>query len=128
MKSKTWFGLAMAGMLGALAWGAMPSSVAAADQAAPACGSKDNPCPMQKWMKANLGAALAGNDLQALAKSLDKSATFSPDPSWEWAAIAKAGADAARKGDVAGAKASCKTCHDKYKDSYKSKFRTKAVN
>jgi len=128
MTNKTWFGLLLAGVLGAVAWGALPSSVAAAGETAPACGSKENPCPLQKWMKGTLGAALAGNDLQALAKSLDKSASFSPDPSWEWAAIAKAGADAARKGDVAGAKASCKSCHDKYKDSYKSNFRTKAVN
>ncbi|WP_394838994.1 hypothetical protein LVJ94_19070 [Pendulispora rubella] len=127
MKNKTWFGLLLAGVLGMAAWGAWPSSVMA-EEAHPTCGSKDNPCPLQKWMKGTLGAALAGNDLPALAKALDKSATFSPDPSWEWGTIAKAGADAARKGDVAGAKASCKACHDKYKDSYKSKFRTKAVN
>ncbi|WP_394829754.1 hypothetical protein [Pendulispora albinea] len=128
--NKTVLGLVAAVMMGTVAWGAgslvFPSTARAGD--APACGSKDNPCPLQKWMRVNMGPALAANDLPALAKVLDKSGGLSPDPSWEWAAIAKAGGDAARKGDLAGAKASCKSCHDKYKESYKTKFRTKAVN
>jgi len=127
MKNRTWFGLLAAAVVGAVTLGAVPSSALAGDAAA-TCGTKENPCPLQKWMKGNMGVALAGNDLPALAKALDKAATLSPDPSWEWASIAKTGAEAARKGDIAGAKASCKTCHDKYKDPYKSQFRTKAVN
>jgi len=123
---KTAFGLLAAVMVGAFTWGALPSAAQAGDAAA--CGTKENPCPLQKWMRANMGPALAGNDLPALAKVLDKTGGLSPDPSWEWGAIAKAGADAARKGDLAGAKTSCKTCHDKYKDSYKTQFRTKTVN
>ena len=79
-------------------------------------------------MRANMGPALASNDMPNLAKALDKAVTLSPDASWEWSKIAKDGADAARKGDLPATKAACKTCHDKYKDSYKSKFRTKAVN
>ncbi len=104
--------------------GAAPTSALADDAT---CGTKENPCPLQKWMRANMGAAMAAGDLPTLAKSLDKAATMSPDPSWTWAAIAKTGADAARKGDTAGAKASCKSCHDAYKDKYKAQFRTKAV-
>ncbi len=126
MKSKAWVGLMAMLMVGAASMGALPSAASA--DSAPACGTKDNPCPLQKWMRANMGPALASADLATLAKSLDKAATFSPDPSWDWSKIAKDGADAARKGDLAATKASCKTCHDKYKDSYKSKFRTKAVN
>lgn len=111
-------------LLGSAVFAGVPSSASADDAV---CGSKENPCPLQKWMRANIGAALAAGDLPTLAKSLDKAATLSPDPSWNWAAIAKAGADAARKGDLAGAKASCKSCHDSFKDKYKAQFRAKAV-
>lgn len=110
-------------MFGALIFASAPGSASAED----ACGSKENPCPLQKWMRANMGPAMASKDLPALAKALEKSASLSPDASWEWASMAKAGAEAAKKGDFAGAKASCKTCHDKYKDAYKEKFRAKAV-
>ncbi len=73
-----------------------------------ACGTKANP---------NAG----------LAAALDKVAATNPDPSWTtWTTIAKQGADAARKGDVAGAKASCKGCHDGYKAKYKAQYRMKA--
>ena len=111
--------------MGALAISVAPAQAAAQDNA---CGTKENPCPLQKWMRANMGPAMAASDLPGLTKALEKAATFAPDPSWEWASIAKAGAEAAKKGDLAGVKASCKSCHDKYKDPYKSKFRTKAVN
>ena len=91
------------------------------------CGTKENPCPLQKWMRSNMGAALAANDLPALAKALDHAVTLSPDPSWNWSALAKEGADAAKKGDLAGAKASCKKCHDAFKDKYKAQFRTRPI-
>jgi hypothetical protein len=101
-------------------------SNAMADGAAGECGSKENPCPLQKWMRANLATALASGDTAALASNLKKVAATSPDKAWTWSKLATDGADAAAKGDLAGAKASCKTCHDAYKDQYKAKFRTKA--
>jgi hypothetical protein len=120
--SRSWAVL-LAGVVGAAALASLPA-IASADDA---CGSKDNPCPLQKWMRANMGPALANGDMPGLAKALDQAVAFSPDPSWAWAKIAKDGADAARKGDAAGAKASCKACHDAHKDKYKAQFRTKAV-
>jgi hypothetical protein len=124
MKSRTWLFVFTGIIVSALAISAAPGSAQADD----ACGSKENPCPLQKWMKANMGPAMAASDMPALEKALTKAGSFSPDPSWEWASIAKAGAEAAKKGDTAGVKASCKSCHDKYKDQYKSKFRTKPVS
>jgi hypothetical protein len=111
---------------------ALAASVAfvtpASADGAPACGDKKNPCPMQKWMQDNIGAQMADGNLAGVATGLDKAATMSPDPSWtEWAKMSKDGADAARKGDKAGAKASCKSCHDKYKQAYKDKYRTRPV-
>ncbi|HEX4515592.1 MAG TPA: hypothetical protein VH054_18725, partial [Polyangiaceae bacterium] len=87
--------------------------------------------PLQKWMQDNVGSKLADGNLDAVATSLDKVATMSPDPAWtDWAKFAKDGAAAARKGGDAGtlgAKQACKACHDKYKSDYKTRFRTKAV-
>ena len=120
----SWVVLFAGVVIGSAVLAGVPSAASADDAT---CGSKENPCPLQKWMRANMGAALAAGDLPTLAKSLDKTAALSPDPSWTWTAIAKAGADAARKGDTAGAKAACKGCHDAYKDKYKSQFRARAV-
>ena len=108
----------------ACAFASTMTSRVSADPAA-ACGSKENPCPLQKWMRANMGAALAANDLASLAQSLDKIASASPDASWTWTAIAKKGAQAARGGDLKAVKAACKSCHDAYKEPYKATYRTK---
>jgi hypothetical protein len=124
--------ISMALLLGAMSFGAafafVPSRADAQDAS---CGSKTNPCPLQKWMQDNVGSKLADGNLDAVANSLDKVATMSPDASWtDWAKFAKDGAAAARKGGDAGtqgAKQACKACHDKYKNDYKTRFRTKAV-
>src|ERR1700724_724782 len=70
-----------------------------------------------KWMKPNMGAPLAGQDFDALSKSLTL-VSPKPPPSGSypnWASIAKDGAAAAAKQDIKGVKASCKACHDAYK-------------
>jgi hypothetical protein len=79
-------------------------------------------------MRTYVGTPMQSKDLASVAAGLDKAADLVKDPGFpEWAALSKAGAEAARKGDVAATKASCKDCHDKYKDAYKAKLRTKAV-
>jgi hypothetical protein len=107
---------------------ALAPTLASADDT---CGSKANPCPLQKWMQDNIGSKMVDNNLAAVATSLDKLATMTPDPTWtDWAKFAKDGATAARQGGDAGtlgAKASCKSCHDKFKSDYKTKFRTRPV-
>jgi hypothetical protein len=117
--------------LGVLLFGVSASVLPRAASADEACGSRTNPCPLQKWMQDNVGSKLSDGNLDAVATSLDKVATISPDPTWtDWAKFAKDGAAAARKGGDAGtqgAKSACKSCHDKYKSDYKTKFRTRAV-
>lgn len=101
---------------------AAPKSSAgtAATAAAAECGTKPLPdCPLQAWMKANTNPAIAANDLPALATALDKTAGFAPAGYGNWASIAKDGAKAAKAGDMTAAKASCRTCHDQYKDKFK---------
>lgn len=115
-------------ILFAAAIAVVPSASAQVDAS---CGSKTNPCPLQKWMQDNMGSKMMDGNLAVVAASFDKVATINPDASWsDWSKIAKDGADAARKGGdegTRGAKAACKACHDKYKNDYKLKFRTKAV-
>ena len=114
-------------VFGAAVVGALPMTATKASADDAACGTKDNPCPLQKWMRSNMGPALANNDMPGLAKALDHAAGLAPDASWTWAKIAKDGAEAARKGDVGGAKSACKSCHDAYKDKYKAEFRARPV-
>jgi hypothetical protein len=107
-----------------------PRSVLADDAgAAASCGTSDNPCPLQKWMRANMGTPLASGDTDALGKAFDRVATLSPDPGWAgWTQSASAGSTAAKGKDMAGVKAACKTCHDGFKDKYKTQFRPRPVN
>jgi hypothetical protein len=119
-------GAALAACLGAVTLCFAPE-VASADGAT--CGATGQPpCPLQKWMRANLGAASTNGDAAGLATGLTKTAALNPDPSWtDWVKISNDGAAAAGKGDIAGAKASCNSCHQKYKADYKAKYRMKAV-
>jgi hypothetical protein len=105
------------------------SGAAATASAAPLeCGTKPLPdCPLQAWMKANTNPPVAANDLPALATALDKTASFAPAGYTNWASIAKDGAKAAKAGDMTAAKASCRTCHDQYKDKYKKEMRARKI-
>jgi hypothetical protein len=83
--------------------------------------------PLGKWMKPNIGTPLAGQDFATLQKNLEFVSTKVPSAAYDkWAEISKAGAAAAAKQDLKGVKASCKTCHDSYKEKYKTEFATKA--
>lgn len=116
---------------GAVAAGALLQPSARADDAK--CGAKGQPsCPLQGWMEKNMDPATEKNDLKALAAAFEKVAGWAPDASWNsgdtsWQAIAKEGAALANKGDMAGAKKQCKSCHKAWRDKYKASFRTKPV-
>jgi len=107
--------------------GATPVASGSAGAAA-TCGTKPLPdCPLQAWMKANTNPAIAAQDFPGLATALDKVATFAPPGYTNWASIAKDGAKAARASDMTATKASCRTCHDQYKDKYKKELRTRKI-
>jgi cytochrome c553 len=83
----------------------------------------DPKTPLGKWMKPNMGAPLAGEDYDALKKSLDLVASKAPKGDYpQWSAMATAGSAAAAKQDLKAVKASCKQCHDAYKDKYIKDF------
>jgi hypothetical protein len=102
-------------------------------QAGEACGEKGQPsCPLQGWMEKNMDPASEAGDTKALATAFEKAAGFAPDPKWNdgdtgWSKIAKDGAAAASKGDLAAAKKECKACHKAWRDKYKQTYRMKPV-
>jgi hypothetical protein len=105
-----------------------PAISGSAAATAPACGTKPLPdCPLQAWMKANTNPAIASQDFPGLATALDKAATFAPAGYTNWASIAKDGAKAARASDMTATKASCRTCHDQYKEKYKKELRGRKI-
>jgi hypothetical protein len=96
----------------------------------PACGTKPLPdCPTQAWMKANMNPSVSAADFPALATALDKAATLGPPGYTNWVSIAKDGAKAARAQDMTATKASCRTCHEQYKEKFKkdTAARTKKI-
>jgi hypothetical protein len=128
MKQTVWAMVIGAGLLGLAYAGSLPSA-----QADAACGGKgQTPCPLQGWMEKEMDPLVEKSDTKGLAAAFEKVAKFSPDPKWNtgdpnWAAISKAGAEAAKKGDLAAAKAQCKSCHKAFREKYKTSFRTTAL-
>lgn len=98
-----------------------------------ACGEDGQPpCPLQAWMERNMQPPTENQDLPALQRALEQSADMAPDPSWNrgskaWNKIARDGAAAAAAGDFAGARQSCKGCHQAWRDQYKRDHRTRPV-
>jgi hypothetical protein len=74
-----------------------------------------------------MAPAAASGDGAMLAKALDKVAAHSPPNLFLWTSIAREGAAKARAGDIDGAKASCKTCHEQYKARYKTETRDRKL-
>ncbi len=70
-----------------------------------------------------MAPAAASGDADDLAKAFDYVATRGPASMGAWATIAKEGASRAKAGNVDGAKAACKACHDQYKARYKAEVR-----
>lgn len=88
------------------------------------CGAKgQKACPMQGWMKGVMGPHTSAGDTEKMAKDLAYIAAKPPPGMGSWVAISNEGAAKAKAGDLDGAKASCKKCHDLYKDKYKNTMR-----
>jgi hypothetical protein len=88
------------------------------------CGSKgQKACPMQGWMKGVMARAVASGDGAKIASALDTIAAKPVAGYDQWSAVAADGAAKARAGDIDGAKASCKKCHQLYQKKYKQTLR-----
>jgi hypothetical protein len=85
-------------------------------------------CPLARWMRVNMAAKLADNDMDALAQGLEKAAKLAPDSAWSsWGTLAMSGAAAARRGDIGGARRACKGCHDAWREGYRARYRLRPV-
>lgn len=89
-----------------------------------ACGTKADPCPMQRFMH---GAMETAHTPDTLTAAFTRVAGMSPDPAWAWVAIATRGADLANAGDVGGAKGQCQACHDAYRERYRALHRMRKL-
>ena len=89
-------------------------------------GGGQRPCPMQIWMKTVMADASSSGDGERLAKALTYAADHAPPGYAGWSAIASQGAERARAGEVDAAKASCRQCHEAYKENYQAAMRDRA--
>lgn len=104
---------------------APPDAVPAAPAGSAAgCGTKAEPCPMQRFMH---GAMETAHTPDTLTAAFTRVAGMSPEPEWAWVAIATRGADLANAGDIAGAKGQCKACHDAYREAYRARHRARKL-
>jgi len=102
------------------------------DEAQPLDNDCNGPCPLHDWMEKNVQAAVEDGNTRALSKALKRAAEFAPDPSWNagphaWRTISLAGAEKAAAGDMPGARASCKGCHQAWRKQYKAQYRARPV-
>jgi hypothetical protein len=91
------------------------------------CGPKSELCPLQRLMRDDIANAVVANDGARLAAALDRVTAVSPEPSWGWATISRAGAAAARAGDLGAARQACAKCHEDYKARWRESYRTRMV-
>jgi cytochrome c553 len=98
--------------------------VAAALSALPASAAD----PALKHVMKKMQSAQTAGDLAALAPLFAQTKAKKPaDPAFAaWDAIADRGKAAADKGDLAGAKATCRECHHEYKEKYRDHYGSKA--
>ena len=78
-------------------------------------------------MKSNANPPVMSGNLPALAVALEKMQAFAPPGYTNWVSISKDGAAAAKSGDLAAAKQSCRTCHEQYKQKYKTEMRARKI-
>jgi hypothetical protein len=96
-----------------------------------ACGAawegSSTTCPLQQWMRDRVGLTMTDGDMPAVADALERTATWSPDPAWDWQRIALAGAAAARSSEELQVRAACRACHERYRPIYKARYRPRVL-
>lgn len=96
---------------------------AAATLSAVPAGAADN--TLKDLMK-RMGAEVAAGDAKGLGPIFDQTKGKGKPEFANWGAIADKGKAASAAGDLAAAKATCKECHNAYRDGYKTKYGSKA--
>ena len=113
---KVWKAVLVVAVAMGLGAAVLPSAALASGK----CDGKKKPCPLQTWMRDNVGTPMASGELALIAKAMDQiQKPPSPDMK-DWAMFAKKTADDVRANKTDDVKADCKACHDVYRQAYKS--------
>ncbi len=100
----------------------------AGEAAGGVCGdSGQPPCPLQGWMKANMTPAMNAADVDRLKRAFLRTVDLGPPQYATWRTIALAGADAASRSDLEGARRACKQCHDEHRAHYRAELRARRL-
>lgn len=96
------------------------------------CDESEPGCSLQRWMSNHVDAALKKKDLEGVGRALQTAADCAPDPKWNegdkgWANIAKAGAAAAKAGNLSAVKKACKNCHETWRSDYRKQYSTRPL-
>ena len=73
-----------------------------------------------------MGGLSASGDAKSMAALFAETKGKAKPEFANWGSLADQGKAAAEKGDLDAAKATCKGCHDAYRNDYKSKYGSKA--
>jgi hypothetical protein len=93
-----------------------------------ACGEDGQPdCPLQAWMKSNMSPAMRAGDGPRLETAFARAAQLAPDGYPTWGTIARSGAEAAARVDLAGVRSACKACHDEHRARFRLEMRSVAL-
>ena len=98
-------------------------AVAAGLAAAPAAAAPD--MSLKDTMK-KMQAQVLNGDPKPLVAMFDATKVKGRPEFANWNAMSDKGKAAAAKGDLDGAKATCKECHDAYRSDYKTKYGSRA--
>jgi hypothetical protein len=79
-----------------------------------------------KELMKKMGGQVAAGDAKSLGPIFEQTKAKGKPEFSNWSAIADKGKAASAAGDLAAAKATCKECHDAYRDGYKTKYGSKA--
>lgn len=83
--------------------------------------------PLKTWMRANAAPAMTAGDAKALSRAFQRIESFSPPGYPDWPSLARAGAAAARDGNLERCRAACKTCHDAHAGRYRRELRSASL-
>jgi hypothetical protein len=79
-----------------------------------------------KVLMKKMQAQVVNGDAKALAPIFEETKAKGRPEYTSWNALADKGKAAAEKGDLEGAKATCKQCHDAHRSDYRAKYGSKA--
>lgn len=93
------------------------------------CGKKGQPeCPLQAWMKRTIVAYQRAGEDDRLAEAFKRLASIAPAGYEGWSEISLKAAEAAAHHDTDVVRASCKSCHDRFRLRYREEMRDRDLS